>query len=76
MRTTCLGAMKTKKTTVALTENQLADVLSCLSFAIDQAAAYGHCTKQEQALLEHNRIRLESKLQAALANFPSVHTRP
>ena len=68
--------MKTKKTSVQLTENQLADILTCVGYALDKGIGYGHATKSEENLLEANRARLESKLQEALANFPSVHTRP
>ena len=68
--------MKVRKTTVALTENQLADVITCMSHAIDQQLGYGMVTHKEEALLEANRIRLQERLKAVLANFPSVHTRP
>lgn len=68
--------MKVRKTTVALTENQLADVITCISHAVDQNLGYGMVTRKEEALLEANRIRLQAKLKGILANFPSVHTRP
>lgn len=68
--------MKTRKTTVQLTEKQLEDILTCVGYAIDKGIGYGHVTTSEENLLEANRIRLENKLKTALANFPSVHTRP
>lgn len=67
---------KPRKTVIALTENQLADILTCVGYALDHGIGYGHTTRSEENLLEANRTRLESKLQSALANFPSVHTKP
>jgi hypothetical protein len=67
---------KRRKTVIELTENQLADILTCVGYAIDKGIGYGHITTSEENLLEANRIRLEAKLKNALANFPSVHTKP
>lgn len=67
---------KTRKTVIALTENQLADILTCVGYAIDKGIGYGHVTAGKENLLEANRIRLERRLKNALANFPSVHTKP
>jgi len=55
---------------------QLADIIVCVGKCIDGDLGYGHLTKQEQALAVANRVRLETKLQKMLANFPSAHTRP
>lgn len=67
---------KRRKTVIEVTESQLADILTCVGYALDHGIGYGHCTRSEENLLEANRTRLESKLQEALANFPSVHTKP
>jgi hypothetical protein len=67
--------MKTTKVPVALTESQLADIITCISHGIDRGLGYGHVTRQEEALHEANRIRLHAKLTGIMANWPSVHTR-